>query len=181
MDDALTKLSKFMSYVLRHAPEDIGLTLGDGGWVATADLIAKAQAIGQPLTADRLHAVVAMNDKKRFTLSADGTKIRAAQGHSVEVSLGLKRTVPPHALYHGTAMRFLDAILAEGLKPGSRQQVHLSLDEETARRVGMRHGKPAILIVDASRMHREGVHFYEADNGIWLVDRVPPQYLSVKE
>ena len=125
-----------------------------------------------------LEEIVATSDKKRFTLSEDGKRIRAAQGHSVEVALGIEPVVPPETLYHGTATRFLEPIRAEGLKPGSRQQVHLSADEVTAHAVGTRHGKPAILRVAAGDMHRAGHAFYRADNGVWLTDAVPPQFLT---
>ena len=181
MEQNIKNLSKFLSYVLRHAPHEIGLTLGAGGWVETSDLIAKARTHGRQLTPELLHEIVATNDKKRFTLSPDRTRIRAAQGHSVEIDLDLVPTMPPQLLYHGTAAKVLDKILAEGLKPQSRRHVHLSLDRETARKVGMRHGTPAILLVDAGRMHRDGVHFFEADNGVWLTDHVAPHYLTLKD
>lgn len=180
MNDSLTKTSRFLSYVLRHAPHEIGLRLGEGGWVETSDLIAKAKAHGHGLTLELLREIVATNDKKRFTLSADGTKIRAAQGHSVAVSLDLEPLPPPDVLYHGTAYKAL-ASMAEGLTPQARRHVHLSLDEATARKVGQRHGKPVILLVDAGRMHRDGELFYRADDGVWLTARVAPQYLSVKD
>lgn len=172
------EISKFLSYVLRHAPETIGLKLDAGGWADVAELLAKANAAGQQIDLDTLHAVVAESDKKRFTLSDDGRRIRAAQGHSVTVDLGLAASEPPLLLYHGTASRNLDAIFTEGLKPGHRQQVHLSSDPDTARRVGERHGKPAVLTVDAGRMHRAGFLFFRADNGVWLTDHVPPGYLE---
>jgi putative RNA 2'-phosphotransferase len=178
MSKDLKSQSKFLSYVLRHAPDSIGLTLDEGGWVDVAVLLEKAAAAGKPIARAVLEEIVATSDKKRFTLSEDGTRIRAAQGHSVEVALGLEPVVPPETLYHGTATRFLGSIRAEGLKPGSRQQVHLSADEVTARAVGTRHGKPAILRVAAGNMHRAGHAFYRADNGVWLTDAVPPQFLT---
>jgi putative RNA 2'-phosphotransferase len=172
------QLSKFLSFVLRHKPETIGLALDAEGWAAIDDLIAKANAAGTPFARDDLLHVVATSDKKRFSLSADGLRIRAAQGHSVSVELGLLPKAPPAVLYHGTATRFVEAILSEGLKPQSRQQVHLSLDEATAHRVGQRHGRPVIFKVDAQRMHAQGLKFYVADNGVWLTDHVPPEFLS---
>jgi putative RNA 2'-phosphotransferase len=181
MEKNITRLSKFLSYILRHAPDEIGLVLGEGGWVSTSELIAKAGAHGHPLTPEILREIVATNDKKRFTLSPDGARIRAAQGHSVAVSLDLAPVTPPSQLYHGTAAKVLDKILAEGLKPQTRQHVHLSLDRETARKVGMRHGKPVILLVAADRMHHDGLHFYKADNGVWLTSHVAPHYLTVKD
>jgi putative RNA 2'-phosphotransferase len=172
------QLSKFLSFVLRHKPDAIGLVLDAEGWAGIDDLIAKADASGTRFGRDELLDVVATSDKKRFSLSPDGLRIRAAQGHSVSVELGLVPREPPPVLYHGTATRFVEAILAEGLKSRSRQQVHLSLDEVTAHRVGQRHGKPVILKVDAARMHMQGFKFYVADNGVWLIDEVPPEFLS---
>lgn len=172
------KLSKFLSLVLRHQPDAIGIALDPQGWVPLDELIAKADAAGTRFSRDDLLHVVETREKRRFTLSADGQRIRAAQGHSVSVELGLVPQQPPAVLYHGTATRYLDAILADGLKPQARQQVHLSLDEETARRVGQRHGKPVILTADAARMHAEGFKFNVADNGVWLTDRVPAEYLA---
>ena len=171
------QLSKFLSYVLRHKPDDIGLALDSEGWANIDELIEKASAAGTSFSRDELLHVVATSDKKRFSVSADGGRIRAAQGHSVSVELGLSAREPP-VLYHGTATRFVDSIRTEGLKPQARQQVHLSLDEETARRVGQRHGKPHIFRVDAPVMHAKGFKFYLADNGVWLTDRVPPEFLA---
>ena len=173
-----TQLSKFLSFVLRHKPETIGLVLDAEGWAGIDDLIAKANAAGTRFTRNDLLHVVATSDKKRFSMSADGLSIRAAQGHSVSVELGLPPKAPPATLYHGTATRFVEAILSEGLKPQARQQVHLSLDEITAHRVGQRHGKPVIFKVDALRMHAQGFKFFRADNGVWLTDHVPPEFLS---
>lgn len=181
METNITRLSKFLSYVLRHAPGEIGLALGEGGWVSTDELIARARAHGQGLTPEILREIVATNDKKRFTLSSDGMRIRAAQGHSVAVDLELTPVVPPGVLYHGTAASVLDRILAEGLKPQTRRHVHLSADRETARKVGMRHGRPVILLVAAGRMGDDGLLFYQADNGVWLTGPVAPIYLTVKD
>jgi putative RNA 2'-phosphotransferase len=172
------QLSKFLSFVLRHKPDAIGLVLDAEGWAGIDDLIAKGNAAGTRFGRDELFDVVATSDKKRFSISPDGLRIRAAQGHSVSVELGLAPQEPPPVLYHGTATRFVEAILAEGLKPQSRQQVHLSLDEVTAHRVGQRHGKPVIFKVDAARMHAQGFKFFVADNGVWLTDEVPPEFLS---
>jgi putative RNA 2'-phosphotransferase len=175
------QLSKFLSFVLRHKPDSIGISLDSQGWVTIDDLMAKSQNAGTHFTREELLKVVKTSDKKRFSLSADLTMIRAAQGHSVAVDLGLTPQEPPVFLYHGTATRFVASILAEGLKPKSRQQVHLSADEATARRVGHRHGKPAILKVDALRLHRQGFKFFLADNGVWLIDQVPPEFLIVAQ
>ena len=172
-----TTLSKFLSLVLRHAPETIGLTLDANGWTDVDDLIERANAHGKTLTVADVLRITAESDKKRFTLSHDNRRIRAAQGHSVKVELGLAPLTPPDILFHGTATRFADAITAEGLKPQSRQQVHLSLDEDTAINVGQRHGKPIVFHVEAGRMHAEGHLFFRADNGVWLTDAVPPNFL----
>src|ERR1700760_4379219 len=171
------QLSKFLSFVLRHKPDAIGLVLDTEGWASIDDLIAKGNASGTRFGRDDLLNVVATSDKKRFSLSPDGLRIRAAQGHTVPVELGLAPREPPPVLYHGTAARFVEAILGQGLKPPSRQQVHLSLDEVTAHRVGQRHGKPVIFKIDAARMHAQGFKFYVADNGVWLTYEVPPEFL----
>jgi putative RNA 2'-phosphotransferase len=174
----MKRTSKFLSLVLRHEPEKIGLTLDAAGWVDVSELIAKCNAAGQALDAGSLAEIVRTSDKQRFTLSEDGTRIRAAQGHSVAVELGLTPTVPPDVLYHGTASTVVAAIRAEGLKPGSRQQVHLSADTVTARRVGARHGAPVVLTITAQRMHMAGHTFTQADNGVWLTDYVPPRFIE---
>lgn len=175
------QISKFLSFVLRHRPDSIGISLDSQGWISVDELIAKSQAAGTHFTRKDLLNVVETSDKKRFSLSADAQMIRAAQGHSVTVDLGLTPQEPPTVLYHGTATRFVASILAEGLKPKSRQQVHLSPDEATAQRVGQRHGKPTILKVDALSMHRQGFKFFRADNGVWLIDQVPPEFLMLAQ
>ena len=171
--------SKFLSLVLRHAPERIGIVLDAQGWTSVDDLIAKANAAGVPLDHATLGEIVATSDKQRFTLSPDGARIRAAQGHSVDVDLDLQPAVSPAVLFHGTARANIDAILAEGLKPGKRRHVHLSLDADTARRVGMRHGTPVIFEVAAGRMHADGILFWQADNGVWVTDAVASAYLTL--
>ena len=170
--------SKFLSLVLRHAPERIGIVLDAQGWTDVDALIAKANAAGVALDLATLREIVGTSDKQRFTLSDDGTRIRAAQGHSVEIDLDLP-AIPPALLFHGTARENTAAILAEGLKPGKRRHVHLSLDVETARRVGMRHGTPVIFHVDTARMHADDLPFWQADNGVWLTEYVPPAYLAL--
>lgn len=172
------RLSKFLSLVLRHQPKRIQLELDAQGWTEIARLIELSALAGMRFTHDQLLQVVQGNDKQRFTLSADGLRIRAAQGHSIGVELGLTSKAPPEVLFHGTATRFLEAILAEGLKPRSRQHVHLSADLETAVRVGQRHGKPVVLQVDALSMHQQGHLFWQADNGVWLADAVPARFLT---
>ncbi len=172
------EISKLLSHVLRHAPERIGITLDSNGWTPVEALIAKARKAGFRIDRATLETVVAENDKQRFTLSDDGQLIRAAQGHSLAVDLGLAASEPPETLFHGTARDNLDAIFAEGLKAGRRQHVHLSLNEETATKVGSRHGKPVVLRIATGRMHADGFAFWQADNGVWLTDHVPPAYLG---
>ena len=173
----LEKTSKFLSYVLRHRPEAIDLTLDANGWAAIAELIEKA-GTQNPLDRDLILQVVETSEKKRFALSGDGEKIRANQGHSVKVDLELKRKEPPAVLYHGTATRFLASILREGLRPRRRHHVHLSSDSDTAVKVGQRHGEPVVLRVAAAEMAAEGYAFFRSENGVWLADSVPPAFLS---
>ncbi|MDA7963926.1 RNA 2'-phosphotransferase [Ruegeria sp.] len=174
----MSRESKFLSLVLRHKPEEIGLQLDRHGWVRVEDLLRKLKKANRKLSRDELVQLVEGNDKKRFTLSDDGQRIRAAQGHSIDVDLGLEPQRPPDELYHGTASANLDAIFADGLNPGRRKQVHLSLDPDTAERVGQRHGKPVVLRVEAQRMYEDGFEFFRADNGVWLTDKVPATYLG---
>lgn len=170
------KVSKYLSKHLRHRPERIGITLDEGGWVEIDTLIAAAEAHGFRLTRKELDHVVATNDKRRFAI--EGTRIRASQGHSVEVDLGLPPATPPAYLFHGTVARNLDAIRTAGLSPMNRHDVHLSADRETANRVGARRGRPVVLSVDAAAMHRDGHVFHLSANGVWLTRAVPPRYLS---
>ncbi|MET9358024.1 RNA 2'-phosphotransferase [Streptomyces sp. NPDC006617] len=169
------KVSKYLSKHLRHQPERIGLTLDEGGWVEIDTLVAAAAAHGFPFTRQELDHVVATNDKRRFAV--EGTRIRASQGHSVDVDLRLPVTTPPPYLYHGTVARHLEAIRAEGLRPMNRHDVHLSPDRETATRVGARRGRPVVLPVDAAAMHRDGRIFHVSANGVWLTQHVPSRYL----
>ena len=180
MDERRTvKVSKYLSKHLRHQPERIGLVLDEGAWVEIDTLIAAARAHGFSFTRDELDHVVAANDKKRFAV--DGTRIRASQGHSVEVDLGLAPATPPPYLYHGTVAAHLGAIRAEGLRPMNRHDVHLSPDRETATRVGARRGRPVVLSVDTGAMHRDGHVFHVSANGVWLTKAVPPEYLRFPE
>ncbi|KES05325.1 RNA 2'-phosphotransferase [Streptomyces toyocaensis] len=176
MDDRRTvKVSKYLARHLRHEPGRIGLTLDEGGWVEIEALIAAASAHGFRFTREELDHVVATNDKRRFAV--EGTRIRASQGHSVEVDLGLQAAAPPAYLYHGTVAGNLDAIRAEGLRPMNRHAVHLSADRGTATRVGARRGRPVVLSVDAGAMHRDGCVFHLSANGVWLTQAVPSRYL----
>ncbi|MEU8529204.1 MULTISPECIES: RNA 2'-phosphotransferase [Streptomyces] len=176
MDERRTvRVSKYLSKHLRHQPERIGLVLDAQGWTEIDTLLRATAAHGFPITRAELDHVVASNDKKRFAV--EGTRIRASQGHTVEVDLDLPAVEPPAYLYHGTVARFLDAIRAEGLRPMARHHVHLSADRETATRVGARRGRPVILSVDAGAMHRAGHVFHISANGVWLTDAVPPEFL----
>lgn len=176
MDDRRTvKVSKYLSKHLRHQPERLGLTPDEAGWVEIDTLITAAAAHGFRFTREELDHVVATNDKQRFAV--EGTRIRASQGHSIEVDLGLPPATPPPYLYHGTVARYLDAIRTEGLRPMNRHDVHLSSDRETATRVGARRGRPVVLSVDAAAMHHDGHVFHVSANGVWLTKAVPPRYL----
>ncbi len=173
--------SKFLSLVLRHQPETIGLVLNDEGWADLDQLISLANAQGTSLTRELVFDVVASSDKQRFALDTSdtgGTRIRANQGHSVAVDLKLAPQVPPELLFHGTATRFAPSIGQEGLRPGARQHVHLSATADTATSVGARHGKPLVLVVRAGEMERDGSVFYLSANGIWLTAAVPIRYID---
>ncbi|MEU8591115.1 RNA 2'-phosphotransferase [Streptomyces sp. NPDC048664] len=169
------KVSKYLSKHLRHQPERIGLTLEEGGWVGIDALLAAMDAHGFPVTRAELDHVVATNDKQRFAV--EGGRIRASQGHSIDVELGLPEATPPAHLHHGTVAGALDAIRAQGLRPMNRHDVHLSADRETATRVGARRGRPVVLTVDTGAMHRDGHVFHFSANGVWLTRTVPPGYL----
>jgi putative RNA 2'-phosphotransferase len=177
-DPAPVRVSRFLSLVLRHDPGRVGLALDAAGWVGVDDLLAAAARAGVALDRPLLDRVVAENDTRRFAFSADRSRIRASQGHSVPVDLGLPPATPPAVLYHGTATRFVDAIRREGIRPGRRTHVHLSADEPTARAVGARHGLPAVLHIDAARMHALGHVFVRADNGVWLTRAVPAEFVE---
>lgn len=179
MDDRRTvKVSKYVSKHLRHQPDRIGLVLDPQGWVEIDDLLGAAAAHGFRFTRAELDHVVAANDKQRFAV--DGTRIRASQGHTVAVDLGLPEAEPPAFLYHGTVAAALDAIRAEGLRPMARHHVHLSPDRETATRVGARRGRPVVLTVDAGAMHAAGHVFHISANGVWLAEVVPPEFLRFR-
>jgi putative RNA 2'-phosphotransferase len=169
--------SKFLARHLRHAPHEIGLALGPGGWVPVDELLAACARHGLALSFDDLTKLVRDSDKQRFAFDETGTRIRANQGHTVEVDLELAAATPPDRLFHGTAARHLEVILREGLKPMGRHHVHLSADAETAHEVGRRHGKPVVLHVDAAAMAAADHRFYRSANGVWLTDAVPPGFL----
>ncbi|GGU81453.1 putative RNA 2'-phosphotransferase [Streptomyces albospinus] len=169
------RISKYLAKHLRHEPERIGIVLDAQGWVPVTELIEAAERHGFPFSRAELEAVVAGSDKQRYAL--EGGRIRANQGHSVRVDLGLPPAVPPGRLFHGTVARSVAAIREQGLRPMSRHAVHLSPDRETATRVGARRGKAVVLTVDAAAMHRKGHVFRVSANGVWLTDRVPPEFL----
>jgi putative RNA 2'-phosphotransferase len=173
------RVSKFLSRVLRHAPESVGLTLEPGGWVAVTDLLAATARAGRAIPPEELAEVVRACSKQRFAFDETGTRIRANQGHSVEIDLQLAPAEPPALLYHGTASRTLAVILRDGLLKMARHHVHLSAETATAMKVGSRHGAPVVLIVDAAAMRADGCEFFVSANGVWLVDHVPPRYLRV--
>ena len=175
------KISKFLSLILRHAPEVIGLALEENGWVSVEKLIEACADHGRKFTFTDLKEVVATNDKKRFAFNEDETRIRASQGHSVAVEIEFEKKEPPEILYHGTAEKNVGLILAEGLKKMSRHHVHLSSETETASKVGMRYGKPIIFQVDTKAMLTEGFEFYVSANGVWLVESVPPGFLKINK
>jgi len=172
-------LSKALSYYLRHAPGELGLELEVGGWVSLSDLLRGLRVQGIECSEEEIARVVSTSDKGRFSL--EGGRIRANQGHSVAVDLELTAQPPPPLLYHGSTRRNLDSILASGLHRGSRHHVHLSLDLNTARQVGLRHGPVVLLAVDAQAMHRDGLKFYLSSNRVWLTDHVPAHYLRLCE
>lgn len=175
------KVSKMLCLVLRHKPELLKLNMDSEGWVDVNELIRRFNTYYNPdtyLNRNFLDKVVEENNKKRFAYSEDGTKIRASQGHSINIDLNLPECVPEDFLYHGTAKQFLNGIMKEGLKKMGRQHVHLSDNLKTAYSVGSRHGAPIILMVHAVTMHKNGFKFYKSENGVWLTDNVPKQYLD---
>ena len=169
-------ISKFLSLILRHSPETIGLQLDQNGWADVDELISKSAV---QFTSEELEEVVETNDKQRFAFNADHTKIRASQGHSVDIDLALEPQQPPEFLFHGTVAKFLAGIQKEGLQKMSRRHLHLSHDKQTAEKVGSRRGIPVILNIRSGQMHRDGILFYLSDNGVWLTDHVPAQYIDL--
>ena len=173
----VVKISKFLSLVLRHKPDQIGIMLDEAGWVDVEALLTACAQHRFAITRQQLDEVVATSDKKRFAFSEDGKRIRANQGHSVQVELGYEPAEPPEVLYHGTADRFVESIRKQGLIKGNRHHVHLSVSRETAAAVGTRHGRLMLLEVRSGEMHRAGVAFFKTPNNVWLTDTVPVQYL----
>ncbi|HNO26924.1 MAG TPA: RNA 2'-phosphotransferase [Leptospiraceae bacterium] len=171
----IVKVSKFLSFILRHSPESIGIVLDERGWADISEIIQKSSL---NLNFEIIEKTVQENNKKRFAISPDRKKIRANQGHTVQTDVQLKRETPPPFLYHGTAEKHLELILKEGLKPMKRLHVHLSKDIETALSVGRRHGKPSVLKIHSGRMYEDGFVFYLSENSVWLTDSVPVQYIE---
>jgi len=169
----LNKISKYLSFILRHKPESVNLKLDGKGWADIDELILKTKKFR--LNRKLLEEVVLADNKQRYIIS--GNKIRANQGHSINIDLELKPQIPPEILYHGTATRFLDSIMKTGLKALNRQYVHLSKDLKTATNVGSRHGKVVILQIDTVKMLEDGFKFYVSENGVWLTDHVPVKYI----
>lgn len=173
----LTKASKFISLILRHKPETIGITLDEHGWANVDELIAGI-AKSRDFNMEMLEEIVRMDEKQRYSFNEDKTLIRANQGHSIPVDVELKKEIPPEYLYHGTGEKYCGSIEAEGLNPKSRLYVHLSGDIETAVKVGSRHGKPVVYRIAAGKMKEEGYEFFRSVNGVWLIKEVPVKYME---
>lgn len=171
------KLSKFISLILRHKPEEIGITLDDFGWAKVEDLINGINNSGRKIDMEILEEIVRTDNKQRYSFNEDKTKIRANQGHSVPVNIKFRELEPPNTLYHGTATKAIEGIKQQGIKSMSRLYVHLSKDFETAKQVGERHGKCVVLIINAERMYKDGIKFYLSENGVWLTEYVDPKYI----
>lgn len=178
MDKRLVKISKYLAKVLRHNPDRIGLKLDSQGWAKIDDIIRLSNNM---MTLSQINDVVNQNDKRRYAVSDDGLLIRANQGHSISVDLNLVPKSPPEILYHGTAITNLNSIKYEGLTPMSRQHVHLSVDYETAIKVGARHGKPVVLPVYAKMMHDHGLPYFKAQNGVWLTHSIAPEFIAFSD
>ena len=177
----IKRISKFLSLLLRHKPETIGLKLDENGWADVEELIHKSKKRRMHFSISDLEKVVAENDKQRFSFNEDNSKIRANQGHSIKnINLGFEAIEPPENLYHGTVEKFLDSIKANGLQKMNRQHVHLSEDLITATKVGSRRGKPIISVINSGLMFCEGYEFYKSKNGVWLTDQVPSKFIQFK-
>lgn len=172
------RIGKFISLILRHDPQKIGLKLDANGWADVDELITKSAKHRVEFTREELDEIVSTNNKQRYSYNANATCIRANQGHSINIDLELKPTSPPPFLYHGTPENFVSIIKQEGIKAMNRQYVHLSADKETATKVGQRRGKPYIFTILSEKMYKDGIVFYQAANGVWLTDYVDPKYFS---
>lgn len=173
------KISKFLSYILRHNPDAIGVRMDEHGWVIVSELLSCMEKTEYKITLDLLEEIVSEDIKQRYSFNEDKSKIRANQGHSIKVDVQLQEVKPPKQLYHGTATRFVDSIMKTGLNKGNRLYVHLSSDTDTAIMVGKRHGKPIVFIVEAEQMYADGYKFYLSENNVWLCDEVPVKYLHL--
>ncbi len=169
-------VSKYIALILRHKPETIGISLDEHGWAKVPELIEGVSRT-HPLDMKRLERIVAEDEKQRYVFNEDKTLIRANQGHSISVDVELEAVVPPEILYHGTGEKYVNSIEAQGLLPKSRLYVHLSVDAETARKVGRRHGRPVVYEIAAGEMHRKGFSFFHSLNGVWLIKEVPFSYM----
>lgn len=175
------RLSKFLSLVLRHRPEQIGITLNEQGWTEVDVLIQQMNRKGMAITPEKLQQVVETNNKNRFAFNETKTKIRASQGHSVAVELGYTPQTPPPLLYHGTSKKYLPSIMASGLEKRKRHHVHLSTDVATALQVGKRHGEAIVLHINAAKMQADGFRFFLSENKVWLTERVPVEYITLSD
>ena len=175
-----TEVSKFISLILRHKPETIGISLDEHGWANVDELIAGISKTS-PINMEVLEEIVATDNKKRYSFNEDHTLIRANQGHSIPVDVELKKVAPPEILYHGSAEKFEKSIDEQWLIPKSRLYVHLSKDYETAVNVGRRHGKPVIYKVKSGLMDQDGIELFLSENGVWLTKAVPVKYLEKME
>jgi putative RNA 2'-phosphotransferase len=175
----LTHISKLLSKILRHQPDLIGIQLDENGWVEVSTLLQNLEKYQTQISFEQLKEVVDTNSKKRFSFNDDFSKIRANQGHSIEVDLALQTQTPPDILYHGTVEKNLDSIFEKGLSKMNRHHVHLSADTETAQKVGMRHGKPIIFTIESKKMYDQGYVFYLSENQVWLTDNVPSEFIRL--
>ena len=173
------KLGRFLCLVLRHHPEEVGIILDEHGWADVGALLDGVCSTGRQIDRETLERIVREDNKQRYTFNEDHSRIRANQGHSIQVDVELRKVQPPQYLYHGTATRFLPAIQEEGIKRMNRQYVHLSPDYQTAVAVGHRYGVPVVLRVDAGAMAQNGMAFFRSENGVWLCEYVPPEYFCV--
>jgi putative RNA 2'-phosphotransferase len=178
MNEKIITISKFLSLILRHQPQKIGLDLDKNGWANVDELLQKCSHTKHFFTLEELEIVVETNNKKRFSFNEDKTKIRANQGHSLEVDVQLKRKTPPEFLYHGTAERFVKEIRKGGIQKMKRQHVHLSDNKDTASQVGSRHGKPVVLTIRSGEMAKSGIPFFLSENGVWLTDFVDKKWIE---
>lgn len=173
----LTKVSKYLSLILRHKPEEIGISLDKNGWAKVNKLIKGMREKYPDFNIDILEEIVKTDEKQRYSFNEDHTFIRANQGHSISVDVELEEVEPPDILYHGTGMKYYGSIMKDGLIPKSRLYVHLSGDVNTATTVGARHGEPVVFCVDSGAMHKNGYKFYKSVNGVWLTEQVPNEFL----